>query len=377
MRLWPRVRQEKGDAEAGLAMELQQYQVEENPPVPLQTRIQNNMTDSSRRTWAGVKRTCNRQLCGAIGASCCGLLAILILETIFFLFVYFDVYQSVFPGSKVAANMNKNTSTYQAYEAFQWMINSAGLILTVPAAFYLLIGGVKLVNQTAGKCVAALIALPWFAVCAFLGTWQFWLPWMLTPVWTDIVWNGACQVPWDMNVDVIGVTWSNLPTSLPYVATALVVLSNNRGNYSLELARDGVNHEMFTLYNLNRGAYPPPLGNITYNSTANTYAIDKTNVTTSYTMKPNLAFPSLDVSLVDPSIAFDNNWGPPAANLVYRNGSTTSPVLKTITDSNNCQKLKLCGMLDQGEGFQIALGVVMMYEFSFVVGCTTPSNNNN
>ena len=367
MRLFQNCLHRRREDPEAVTAELQEYQVQITPPVPLPKRIKQKIVKGSRRICCCL--TSSRPLAGSVWFL---VFFILIGEFLLFLLSFYYSYKTVFPGSKAAANINKNSSTTAAYVAFYWFICSGALLLTVPAAYFLYILGVKFVREKVGYWLSIPFSLLWLVVCASLGTWEFWISWVLGRVWTDLVWNGACS-NWDMTVVLEGVSWKELPTSLPYVGIATVVLANNRGNYTLQMIRNDIYHEIFTLYKRHVGTYTPPLGNITYNSTAYTYDIN--NMTSYYVMDPNLSFPSLNMSLADPSIPFANNWGPPVANLVYHNDSAKINVLKMITSSYDCQNLKLCASLEREAEFQIALGVAMIQEFQFVVRCTTPSSS--
>jgi hypothetical protein len=140
--------------------------------------------------------------------------------------------------------------------------------------------------------------------------------------------------------------------------------------------------------------YTRPMHNITYNTTDWTYAINGS--TGKVIIQPSLQFPSLGLESYDPSMPFSTGgFYIPTANLVRCNASiepgmpmpyarsaldaTCSTVLETVTSSpSNCSQLKVCGMWEGTDDFQIALGVVMIEQFLHSLccngGCTGISN---
>lgn len=300
-------------------------------------------------------------------------LVVLVIELIFFLFNYYDVYQDVFPGSTVAKNLAGGGGT--AFEIFKWMICWCSGAFTVPLGGYLGFVTIKALAQssTAGTILAFIFALPIFAVGLFVGSWQMWIYWMWTPVWTNSVWNHACDT-WDGYALLQGITWGDVSSSLPFVGVATVFLAS--GNYSMQLERNNRFHNTFTFYDLQTGNITPLFDNITYDTIHHTYTIK--NVTTHYTLDPNLAFPSLDMELADNSIPFDSDCGYPAADILYHNGSVTSNVLNTVnTNYDDCTQLKMCVMSHPEGDFEIAMGVVMIQQYLYGVCCTTPSDSDS
>lgn len=340
---------------------LEKYQVEIIPPPPFSERLRNRFNASYFRSVV--------DFCKARG---CIIGIMIILEIGFVLFNYYYSYQSVYPGSKVAANINRTRSSGTAFEVFKWMICSASVALTGSLAVLLLIFGARLVDKIFPRWVIVPFATFWVPLCVFLGTWQVWISFLLVPVWTDHVYSTACH-GWDMSANLQGVSWDNQFKSLPHVGTAMVVLAH--GNYSMHLERDEIDHDVYYFYPADTFNYTPPFSNITYNFANAIYTID--NVTTHFTLKPNLQFPSLDLVLHDMSIPFESTYGPPNADLVYHNGSIQTNVFNTVTTkANDCTQLRACGMLNPNGAFDIAMGVVMIQQYSYSISCTTPSNNS-
>jgi|SRR5277367_2922184 len=95
-------------------------------------------------------------MAGDGGAVCCAVFAFPIIELIFFLFNYYEIYSVVFPGSTVANNLNGGGG--MAFTVFKWMICWCSGTLTVPASIYLTGVGIKGVAEGLGDGVGACIA---------------------------------------------------------------------------------------------------------------------------------------------------------------------------------------------------------------------------
>jgi hypothetical protein len=305
------------------------------------------------------------------GALCAVILAILLMELVFILFNYYDVYPNVYPGSTIAQNLSGGKGT--AFSVFKWIICWSFGSLVGFGALALGCGGVGAMHESS-PVLACIIAIPFVAICAFVGTWQMWIYWPLNSLWFNAVWNGACQ-GWDGYAMLQGIDWMDVASSLPYAGTATVFLTV--GNYSMQLERNAQNHHIFYFYDLQTGNSTPPFSNITYNIFNHTYTIN--NVTSQYTVSPNLAFPSLDFQLADPSIPFSTaECDMPLADLVYANGTATSNVLHVVnTDRSDCTSLKVCtNTTPQGE-YEIALGVLLIQQFAYGVCCSAPSGSDS
>jgi hypothetical protein len=114
-------------------------------------------------------------------------------------------------------------------------------------------------------------------------------------------------------------------------------------------------------------------------------ATDSQNITASYVTSPNLAFPSLNLSLADTSIPWVRPgaykcW-PPAANLVESiapSGESLN-VLRTITlKPGDCTQMEICGTgTNTPAAFQIALGVISIEQFRYSLCCTGKNAQQN
>ena len=308
------------------------------------------------------------------GAVFYSILAFLTIELIFLLSNYYEMYSVVFPDSRVAKNLSGRGGT--AFTIFKWMICWLGAAFTVPAGIYLAIAGIKNVadglGDSVGAGIACLVALPWIGACFFLGSWQIWIYWLGTAVWSNSVWNNACS-GWDGYALLQGIQSMDVSASLPYVGTATVFLAS--GHYAMQLEQNNQFHNIYYFYNLSLGNVTPTYDNITYNTANNTFTIN--NLTSHFNGSPNLEFPTLDLVLKDKSIPFGGGCGFPNVNLIYQNGSTTSSVLSTVnTPNRDCTELKVCGNLEPQGDFEIVMGVVMIQQYLYGVCCTTPTSNS-
>src|SRR5579862_865777 len=322
-----------------------QTQAPVNTPNPRQARRRClNVTDAFRKFFSGE--------CGGFTV----LVALfLTIEVTFFLFNYFDMYSDVYPGSKVAQNLSGGKGV--AFVIFMYLICGVSVNLTCPAGVYLAGAGIGACNKAAGACIAAFIALPWIGLCLFLGTWQLWISWAIEPVWHDMVYNNAChELGWSGYALLQGINFRDVSASLPMVGTATVVLTT--GNYTMQLERADHKSYIYYFYPIDQNDVNPFYSNITYNTFNSTYTVN--NHTARWVVSPNLAFPSLDLSLDDPSIPFGDECDTPSANLVYKNGSMISNVFNTVTTApNHCELLKACININQQSKVEIAMGVVM------------------
>jgi hypothetical protein len=360
MYVWEKEKLAEKDIELALIDPLERFQVETVPPPPFSERLRNRLGPSNLWSLANS--------CGRWGWIISG---VIVLEVIFVLLNYYDCYQSIYPGSTVAAAINRTVATGTVFNVFKGMICSGGVAITGTVLVMLLIRGMRYGVKLFPRWIVISFAIICLPVLIFLGTWQGWISFMLKPVLTNYVYNTACQ-GWDISADLQGVSWDNQLQSLPYVGTATVVLAY--GNYSMQLERDETNHDVFTFYLLNTFNYTPPFSNVTYNFSNETYTID--NVTTKFTLEPNLQFPHLDLVLRDISIPFESTYGPPNADLIYRNGLVQKNVFNTVTTRDgDCTQLRACGMLSPKGSFEIAMGVVMIQQYNYSVSCTTPTDN--
>jgi hypothetical protein len=288
------------------------------------------------------------------------------VETPFLLFNYFSMYADVYPGSMVAQHLSGGGGT--AFYFFMYLICGCTLSCTCPGGVYLIGTGIQGVSEIS-QSLACLIALPWAAICLFLGTWQIWISWAVEPSWWNVVYNGACR-DWSGYVLLQGVSFQDVQLDSPMLGTATVVLPY--GNYTMELDRKSQN--VYSFYTIGQNNVNSYYQEIQYNTFNHTIRVD--NTTMKWVLSPNLAFPSLNLTLDNPSIPFSNGQCDlPSANLVYNDGSY---VLNTVNQNyDDCTILKTCVNMEYQKEFEIAMGVVLLYQGYYGVCCTTPSDNSD
>jgi uncharacterized membrane protein YgcG len=128
------------------------------------------------------------------------------------------------------------------------------------------------------------------------------------------------------------------------------------------------------LSNATQGFY----SNITYNlEFSEISSAESPSFNISYDVSPNLALPSLNMSLATDSIPWLRPncytcW-PPAINLVHSNGTQRpQKVIQTITlDPSDCTQMLVCGSGgSELTNFQIALGLTAIHHFHYALCCT-------
>lgn len=279
------------------------------------------------------------------------------LNLIWFIFSFIDSYRNVYLGSKLAANIQTNSHIEAAFEAFKWIF----IIISVFVNWEF-VAEVLIELADVNFCLIFLVFYP----LAGLGAIGVWLFPFVENSWQENVWLNACK-NWDINAVVQGESfdcWPNCNASSIIVGVAIVLLAH--GNYTMQLqyTRESENFYDFAVnqtYN-----FTPLLSNIAYNFANATYSIS--DIITSYVESPNLAFPALNLELRDPSIPFFHLCYPPSANLIRCNRSVESNVLMTVTlNADDTTELRVYGMQDGSEDFQIALGIVTIAQFKYSV----------
>jgi hypothetical protein len=359
-----------GDSEASVPR-LQEFDIEIEPPTPLGKRISQSLTAALYRT-----RDVLRGFASAVYHPEHGglILFIVVLNLVLAIYGYYYCYDSVYPGTKIAANISRNDSTTSAFAAFYWILSGPAIMVNIPIAWWFMKLWIGLSGKVGLKGVfASLMAFIAFWTCMALGTWTIWISFPLEILWHKSVYNNACMGGgWDITAVLSGVSYASYIATVPNVGSADVVFEF--GNYTMELDQNVNNTVIYNFYDTHTFNYTPPLHNITYDLENATYTIN--NITTNFTLSPNLAFPSLGLVLEDPSIPFILDCWPPSANLIHRNGPNITRVLDTVTDwDSDCTLFKTCGNLDLPGDFQIALGVVMIQQYAYAYCCTENSDN--
>jgi hypothetical protein len=307
-------------------------------------------------------------------------------QAVLLVFAYYSCYDFVYPASKTASIINSSSGWFimgrWAFAAMSLVPNSI-----VTLKLFLLLP--RKLPKWMSAPIKWSILLAWVSICGWLCTWGLWLTWPLGELWHKAVWNNACD-SWDITAVLDGITYPDfVGNSTPLVGFASV--SRASGNYTMAMVR--MNSSVGEYYQLKLTGvegYSPPFSKITYNPTNATYTINGT--TTKFSISPSLAFPSLNVETLDPTIPF--LWRPPMENLAYcifndldghpsleaneslgslsgyPPGRTCSRFLETVTlKPHNCTQLKVCGMMDEGENFQIPLGFIMVQHLFFSMCC--------
>lgn len=302
-------------------------------------------------------------ICGNRLRLACHVSLVLCYWMICFLFIYYDEYCSVYPGSKIAYNVSKGGVSLPIFRYLICIL--VGLYLFY-GAMYVWGKGTSVVAKRCGLWIAIPFAIVWFGVCGFLGTWQGWISYVITPLWQNSVLESACN-GWDLSIMLAGTPSPNLDQSLPVLGIATVTLLGSitpASYYALQLEQSSADHNILYFYTYNTTNAEPPFGNITYNTYNSTYTIN--NVTAHYNTKPNLSFQKLDMTPADPSIPFIGS-GPPSANLILKNGSRVFNTVTTLY--SDCTQLEACAMLQPEGDFQIALGLVMIQQSQHAQTC--------
>jgi hypothetical protein len=314
---------------------------------------------------------------------------LLSVQAVLLLFAYYSCYDFVYPASKTASIINSSSGWFVmgrwAFAAVSLVPNSM-----VGLKIFLLLPR-KIPKRMTGTFKWSALIL-WLVFCVWVCTWGLWLSWPIGELWHKSVWEHGCQ-GWDIEAVLDGISNPDfMNSSAPLVGIASV--SRATGNYSMAMVRlNSSDGEYYQLSLKDVVGYSPPFSNVTYNPANTTYTINGT--TTKFSITPNLSFPSNNLETLDPTIPF--LWRPPMQNLVHcvfndatgrpnlanrsldlsssqkghpQTDKTCSRFLETVTiKPHNCTQLKVCGMLDHAENFQIPLGFIMIQHFFFSMCC--------
>ena len=306
---------------------------------------------------------------GAV-AICSAIVSVVLLPDIIFgTYAYYINYTKVYPGTKAAFNVSKNKATGTVFQLFYWTVAS----LASSYNFFLIWLALKQLKDLA-LCVC-LLFLPALA----LGTLTLWIRPLIENGWHSRVWENGCQ-GWDFHAILATVDLSSVGTTFPtHVGNITIFMANL--NLTMQLIHQPLNPYIFDMVTTSNTSINSFLPYVSYNIKNLTYTIpstDSKNITSFYVTSPNLAFPSLNLSLADPSIPWVRPnaytcW-PPAANLFETTASSgeSSNVLRTITlKPGDCTQMEICGSgIKTPIGFQIALGVISIEQFRSSLCCT-------
>jgi hypothetical protein len=328
-------------------------------------------------------------ICRGSGTFCVVLLVgigCLLPNGLFVLYAYYFSYAEIYFNSKVAIHIYQNDHTEGAFKVFYWFLV---LLCSVPNGFAGF--GIGWVGWKIGKSVNMpgfllfLWMVPWVLSGLATKSVTFWIRPVVTAPWQTNVWNNGCR-SWELSAALGSSSATTLAETLPIVGNANVTFTSTSGaNYTAELSRHPDNHLRFDfrVRSVSGDSAGPTFSNITYDYQNNTYmAMDSTfrSVNGSYITSPNLAFPDLNLVLLDDSIPFQrpdySSCWPAAASLVFRNSTTSNSlnVLRTLTlDPNDSTRMMVCGSAGLlASQFQIALGVVFIDHYYYSL-CSTKS----
>jgi hypothetical protein len=360
MPLWPlpsRNRDKESDVALESAPELQQYEIELDPPTPLLVYLTTAITGRlGVSTW-----TIHRQK--VVIAVC--------LNFVCAIYQSVDLYKDTFPGSKVAANILRSDSSLAAWYGYFWVLAIAATVANfwcAPEFIHWFTLKSRMYWWGPRMCCMS-VPLMWLASYAayclilptlFLG--PMWIVFALRYIWGPLAWTHGCS-GWDYTITInVNV---DLFYSAPLNFLGNVTVAGTDSNYTMSLFQFnstpwGSNEYLFNITEAVNIA--PAIASIAYNMTSSTYTIASS--TSPFTVMPNLQFPTLDISQRDPSIPFlrpDQGGYPPSADLVSKNGTR---LLHTVTENfPGLSELLACGMEADTGAFQIALGVVAIEQW--------------
>jgi hypothetical protein len=347
-------------------------------PERLNRRIRglgNSIRDTVATIWSGTGTFC---LVVLLGIVC------LLPDGLFVLYAYYFSYAEIYFNSKVAIHIYQNDHTEGAFKFFYWFL---ALICTLPnglAGF-----GIAWVGWKIGKganmprCLFYIWMIPWALSGLATKSVTFWIRPVVTAPWQTNVWNNGCN-GWELAAALGSSSTTTLPQTLPIVGNANLTFTSVSGaNYTAELSRHADDHLRFDFQvrSASGDSVGPAFLNITYDYQNNAYiATDSTfkSINGSYLTSPNLAFPELNLTLLDDSIPFQrpdySSCWPAAASLVFRNSTSSNNVnvLRTLTlDPNDRTRLMVCGSAGLlASQFQIALGVIFIDHYYYSL-CST------
>jgi hypothetical protein len=358
MRLWG-LSFSKSDEETNITVqtspELQQYQIDLDPSPPLSVRIKET-TVSFVDSIVGWSPTVQKTILA------------LSLDLVCLVYQTVDLYKDIYPGSKVAANILRNSHTIVAWNIYYWTLAAAASTANFLVARQWVLWSIYFfrVEFWTARILRHPIFIGVFYVFVYmmivptLLVGPMWIAFAVRYAWADIAWSHGCP-GWDYTI-IFNVEYENYFTAdLTWLGN--VTVAGPRSNYTMALSQFTAfpNEYMFNITETFN--FDSPLSFIWYNMTALTYTSVSSPIP--FIITPNLEFPALGLSQRDPSIPFlrnDVSGYPPSADLVYKNGTR---LLKTVTQNYpDLTKLLACGMEDYAGALQIALGVVAIEQWN-------------
>jgi hypothetical protein len=290
-----------------------------------------------------------------------GAVLVLLPFLLYALYMYFLNYAKIYPGSKVAYDVFRSKDSDTAFQLFYWFTCCL-------ASGYILVGLIALL-QDQGSVWCCL-----FPFALGMVTMPFWLRFPILSTTHNSVFLRTCD-DWDIRAILSGISW---PDYVWYLPTQVVNITLTMSNTIIMLGiyRRQLNPLVYDmiLSNATQGFY----SNITYNlEFSEISSAESPSFNISYDVSPNLALPSLNMSLATDSVPWLRPncytcW-PPAINLVHSNGTQRpQKVIQTITlDPSDCTQMLVCGSGgSELTNFQIALGLTAIHHFHYALCCT-------
>jgi hypothetical protein len=304
---------------------------------------------------------------GCLGAGCCGVIivcAVLTPFVCFGLYLYYLNYAKIYPGSKVAYDVFRNQSTGIAFQYFYWftacLTSFIAAALVVAALAGLAEAGC---DNCCGTCIGILLVL-------FILTIPYWLRFPIFNSMYEKAYQTTCN-DWDVRAVINSINYSPYVWSLPSHILNITLVTNAT-LFTLDVFRRPLSPLIYDMVLTNDTSQF--YSNITYD--IENSIITSTGLNISYITTPNLDFPSLNLSLVNPGIPWTRPdyytcW-PPAINLAHQ----SQKVLQTVTlDPSDCSTMLVCGSAgNELKNFQTALGLAAVTHFHYSLCCTAGQN---
>src|SRR5271155_4201473 len=228
------------------------------------------------------------------------IIVLVALNVIWAVYAAVDAYATIYPGSKIAANISVNTSTSNTFDSFLWIFGCSAAFVNIFVASVWVVDWVLRVlriddisSRFAGVACFGL----WIVVISLLST-PSWATWVVRISWQKIAWSHVCD-GWEVDAVLTGVDFGAYSLDSPNTTVGSAAITIGQGGYTMQLFQDAVRHNFLTFNVTDTLGFEPPLSTIWYDMIATTYTV--ANVTTSFDMTPNLSFPSLNLQLADPS----------------------------------------------------------------------------
>src|SRR5277367_2629267 len=202
---------------------LDSYQVVIDPSPPFHIRVRNSI----RTRYASIDRAEKK------------IIVMITLNIICVVYQAFDSYATLYPGSKVAANILLNDNTNHAWMAFFWLFAifaSAANLVAVPiwvawAARLLRIDRIR--TRKYLFCLVGLFGIGIVVPSLILA--PFWVTFVVRIIWQRIAWSRVCD-GWQVDAVLTGVNYYTYYPNITLVGSAAITIG--QGGYTMQLFRD-------------------------------------------------------------------------------------------------------------------------------------------